>query len=99
MLFNTDYYFVYTSHAKRFIDEGFGSAFNAIDFVQQYEKDNFGETNTDISDPCKVANMAVYIIGEEILSEVKELRYFWDSRLTEQATNDIIDELILSILK
>jgi len=40
--------------------------FEIIEFIKEYEQDNFGEVYTDLSDPCKVVNMYVYIIGEEI---------------------------------
>ena len=37
---------------------------------QDYEEFNFGELTTDISDPEKVVNMYVYIVGEAILQDV-----------------------------
>ena len=45
-------------------------AFEAIDKIKEYEEDNFGEVNTDLSDPEKVVNMYVYIIGEELIYEI-----------------------------
>ena len=36
--------------------------------LKEYENDNFGEVNTDFSDPEKVVNMYVYIIGEYIVN-------------------------------
>ena len=44
-------------------------AFKIIQFVKEYEEDNFGECGTDLSDPEKVVNMYVYIIGEQVVSE------------------------------
>ncbi len=32
--------------------------------------DNYGEVTTDLSEPERVVNMYVYIIGEEILEDV-----------------------------
>jgi len=98
LLFNTDYYFVYTHDAEKWIGEHFGSTFRAIDFVQVYEKENFGETHTDISDACKVANMCAYIIGEDVLYNT-EIGQFSDVRLTQETIDEITDELILSNLK
>ena len=92
VLFNTDYYFVYTHDATKWIGEHFGNAFQAIDFVQTYEKENFGITTTDISDACKVANMAAYIIGEEILNNTC-ISQFWDIRLNNDSVSEIIAEL------
>ena len=44
---------------------------NIIDTIKQYENDNFGEVNTDFSDPEKVVYMYVYIIGEEIVLDYR----------------------------
>ena len=49
-----------------------------IDIIKSYEQDNFGQVHTDISDPCKVANMLNYILGEEILSQNKAYEDFRD---------------------
>tara|TARA_Y100001938_G_scaffold11635_1_gene14463 strand:+ start:45 stop:374 length:330 start_codon:yes stop_codon:yes gene_type:complete len=62
-IFNTDYYIVYTYDAKKWLDN---KVFEIIEFIKEYEQDNFGEVFTDLSDPCKVVNMYVYIIGEQI---------------------------------
>ena len=64
--FNTDYYIIGTHQAI----EWMGSrAFDIIQFVKEYEEDNFGECGTDLSDPEKVVNMYVYIIGEQIVQK------------------------------
>lgn len=76
-LFNTDYAFIYSSDAEEFIDQA-GGAFTVIDIIKSYELDNFGTVHTDISDPCKVANMLNYILGEEILSQNKAYEDFRD---------------------
>ena len=44
-------------------------AFDVINFIKEYEQDNFGEVYTDLSDPEKIVNMYAYIIGEEIVSD------------------------------
>jgi hypothetical protein len=44
-------------------------AFNIIQFVKEYEEDNFGECGTDLSEPEKVVNMYVYIIGEQVVAD------------------------------
>lgn len=49
-------------------------AFGAIEKIKVYEQDNFGECNTDLSDPEKVANMLAYVIGEEVLGDCETLR-------------------------
>jgi len=66
--FNSDYYIIGTYKAKKWLSD---QVFNIIDLIKQYENDNFGEVNTDFSDPEKVVNMYVYIIGEEIVSDYR----------------------------
>ena len=41
--------------------------FEAMDKVIDYEKGSFGELYTDIADPKRLANMLVYVLGEEFL--------------------------------
>ena len=48
-VFNTDYYITGTYEAKKALEE-YG-VFEAIEKVQTYEKDIFGEVFTDLSDP------------------------------------------------
>jgi len=49
-----------------------GDAFDMIGDVVEYEKDNFGELCTDLSEPERVLNMWVYIQGEQIIDECFE---------------------------
>ena len=37
--------------------------------IKDYEQSNFGQVTTDFSDPEKVVNMYVYIIGEDIVND------------------------------
>ena len=64
--FNENYYIIGTCNAKQWIGD---HAFDVIDFIKQYEDDNFGEVHTDFADPEKVVNMYAYIIGEEIVRD------------------------------
>jgi len=61
--------------------------FEAIEKVQTYEEDNFGEIFTDLSDPEKLINMLFYIIGEEViwrmLDDSKTWNENWDNRRTK----------------
>jgi len=66
-IFNTDYYIIGRYACERWLLDGeLNQTFEVIDFIKEYEKDNFGEVTTDFSNPEKVVNMYVYIIGEEI---------------------------------
>jgi hypothetical protein len=72
--FNTDYYIIGTYKATQWLED---QAFNVIGFIKEYEEFNFGEVFTDLSEPEKIVNMYVYIIGEEIvfdyLNELEEV--------------------------
>ena len=67
--FNTDYYIIGTYKATQWLGD---QVFNIINFIKEYENDNFGEVNTDFSDAEKVVNMYTYIIGEEIVQKYVE---------------------------
>ena len=70
-VFNTDYYIIGTYEAKEALREY--DVFDAIDLVQTYEKDNFGEIYTDLSNPENLINMVYYIIGDEVICEMNEI--------------------------
>ena len=91
-VFNTDYFKIYNDDADEWLTENYG-VFDAINRVSEYEKENFGEVNTDLTSPMHVLNMLVYIIGEEILQESETLREKWDERLTGEDIKAIIKEL------
>ena len=65
-IFNTDYYIIGRYEAKKWLGD---QVFNIIEIIKEYEQFNFGEINTDFSEPEKVVNMYVYIIGEEIVAD------------------------------
>lgn len=64
--FNTDYYIIGTQQA---IDWMGSKSWDIMNFVRSYEVDNFGESSTDLTNPEKLVNMYVYIIGEQIVAE------------------------------
>ena len=91
-LFNMDYYIIGTYEAKKALEE-YG-VFEAIEKVQEYEMNNFGEVYTNLSDPEKVANMLWYIIGEEVLFEimedVEEFHNNWNNIATDETNAAIL---------
>lgn len=90
-LFNTDYYIIGTYKAKQWLGS---DVFEAIDTIKEYEQSNFGEVTTDLSNPEKVVNMYVYIIGEEVLQDSDTLSNdCWDRHLTNDDIDNIIKEL------
>lgn len=68
-IFNTDYYIIGRYEAKQWLGD---QVFNIIEIIREYEQFNFGSVNTDFSDPEKIVNMYVYIIGEEIVQEYRD---------------------------
>jgi len=70
--FNTDYYIIGTYKAEQWLSN---QVFNVINIIKEYEQFNFGEVYTDLSDPEKVVNMYVYILGEHIVSEYQSKEY------------------------
>lgn len=95
-VFNTDYYIIGTYQAKEALKEY--DVFEAIELVQTYEKDMFGEVNTDLSDPEKLINMLYYIIGDEVISEMFDIiedfgDKWWDEEADEETNKFIVAEL------
>jgi len=94
-VFNTDYYIIGTYEAKKALEE-YG-VFDAIEKVQAYEKDNFGEIYTDLSNPEKLVNMLYYIIGEEVLFEITDdIEAFndnWNNQANEKTNAEILEAL------
>lgn len=65
-IFNTDYYIIGRYQAKKWCGD---EVFDIINYIKEYEMSNFGSVTTDISDPEKVVNMYVYIIGELLIND------------------------------
>ena len=70
--FNTDYYIIGTYKATQWLGD---EVFNIINFIKEYENDNFGEVTTDFSSAEDVVNMYVYIIGESLVSALHNTEY------------------------
>ena len=78
-LFNSDYWIVGTFEASQELNNFDGyehetqldGVFGAIEFVQNYELQNFDTVqNDDISNPERLANMVAYIMGENTFNEI-----------------------------
>jgi len=94
-VFNTDYYIIGTYKAKEALNE-YG-VFEAIEKVQAYEKDNFGEIYTDLSDPEKLINALYYIIGEEVLFEIMDGIKAWNDNWNNKADEETNAEILKAI--
>ena len=69
-LFNEDYYIIGYHKAEQWLKKHDISVFEGIQFVQDYEKENFGDDAVRTYDNAEtLVNMIVYIIGEELIYE------------------------------
>ena len=90
-LFNEDYAFIFDNVAESAVDSV--GVWSAIRLVKNYEEDYFGKCNTDV-EPCKIANMLVFIYGEFLLNQVEHLTgEALDRELTEEDLAIIAEQL------
>lgn len=89
-LFNEEQLYIMVAEAEGDLEEL--GVFNCICLVKEYEKFHFGEFNTEI-EPCKIANMVCYIMGEFINNSEHLTNKCWDDKLTEKDLEIIEDEL------
>ena len=93
-VFNTDWYIIGTYAAKEALREY--DVFEAIELVQDYENENFGEVNTELSNPEKLINMVYYIIGDEVICEMNEIEAFsdnWNNVADDETNAKIIEKI------
>ena len=69
--FNGDYYIVGSYQAEQWCKDFGLNAWEVIEEVQNYEKDNFGGIHTGVN-PESMVNMYVFILGKQIIQEIKE---------------------------
>ena len=93
-VFNTDYYVTGTAEAKNILGD---DVFDAIGRIYTYEKDNFGEIYTDLSNPIKIVNMLFYIFGTEIMYNNGEFSKILDEHWNEFADEETNMELIKAL--
>ena len=64
--------------------------FGAIEYVKNYETEQLGTVNTDLTDPEKVASMVAYINMECVLND---LSVKFDLDFAEELTDQEVDEI------
>ena len=69
--FNSDYYIIGTQRAIDWLGK---EAFNVIQYIKEYEQNEFGEVSTDFSEPEHVVNMYVYILGDRIINTYRSMK-------------------------
>lgn len=91
-VFNSDYYIIGTYEAKKALEE-YG-VFEAIEKIQEYEVENFGELYTDISDPERVANMLYYLLAEEFMYGDGDFQSILSENWNRPADEETNEEMI-----
>ena len=103
-MFNSDYYITGMYEASQAL-ETFKNAedldgcktdldgvFGAIELIEQYELDQFGEVLTPLDEPQRVANMVEYIRGEALFNEaLNKASLDMDSEATKQSAQKFIE--------
>ena len=67
--FNQDYYIIGYYESEKWLVANYG-VFAALEKIQEYEENNFGEVNTNLGNSESVCNMLTYILGEEIIQDL-----------------------------
>ena len=69
--FNQDYYIIGYYQCEQWLKKHNISVFEGIEFVQDYERNNFGVEWVRTYDNAEsLVNMITYIIGEELVNEL-----------------------------
>ena len=78
-LFNEDYYIIGYYKAEQWLKKHNVSVFEGIQFVQDYERENFGDDAVRNYDNAEtLVNMIVYIIGEELIYQDEYHIKYWE---------------------
>ena len=91
-LFNSDYYIIGYRKAEDALKE-YG-VFKALEEVQEFDVENFGEWDTDYADSEKVANMLEYIHASEYMRDMLDragLEMYYET--TPENVNKLIETL------
>ena len=86
--FNQDYFIIGYQGAENWLVANYG-IFAAIEKIQEYEKDIFGEVITNLGNSENVCNMLTYILGEEIIQDLN----IQGEKFTKKELNRIEKEL------
>lgn len=91
-IFSTYPVYVYTAAAVSDIAEL--GVWQVLDVVKEYEQTYSDECNTDLSDPVKVANTLVYIVGEALLNELFANTKYFDEYWGVMADKKMLQEML-----
>ena len=98
---NTDLWIIGTYKASQALEEfneedqlytgtNLDGVFGAIEYVKNYETDQLGTVNTDLTDPEKVASMVAYINMDCVLNDISVK---FDLDFAEELTDQQVDEI------
>lgn len=73
-----------------YTDTNLDGVFGAIEYVKNYETDQLGTVNTDLTDPEKVASMVAYINMECVLNDISVK---FDLDFEEELTDQQVDKI------
>lgn len=91
-LFNSDYYIIGYKEAEEALQE-YG-VFKALEEVQEFDVENFGEWDTDYTDPEKIANMLEYIHASEYMQDtLVDAGLYLEDETTTENVNKFIETL------
>lgn len=88
--FERAYYIIGTYKAEEALKQ-YG-VFEAIEQVQQYELENYGELYTDLSNPEDLAHALYRVIGAEVLYDLENL-YNLSGIINEEENKELIKEI------
>ena len=91
-LFNSDYYIIGYREAEDALKE-YG-IFKALEEVQEFDVENFGEWDTDYTDPEKIANMLEYIHASEYMRDMLNRAGLY---LEDETTTKNVNKLIKTL--
>lgn len=91
-LFNSDYYIIGYKEAENALKE-YG-IFKALDEVQEFDVENFGEWDTDYTDPEKVANALEYIHANEYMQDMLDRAGL---ELDDETTTENVNKFIKTL--
>ena len=98
---NTDLWIIGTYKASQALGEfseedqlytgtNLDGVFGAIEYVKNYEEDMFGNVDTDLTDPEKLADMVAYINMECVLNDISVK---FDLDFVEELTDQQVDKI------
>jgi len=80
--FNSDYFIIGYYQAEKWLEDNEISTFQAIEYCNDQEKNNFGEVQTTFDNAETLVNNYAYWKGEELINSLECFNYLND-RLTE----------------